>query len=111
MKDPYSVIKKRLITEKSKVLEDLQHKASNRSIARCKSPKYVFLVDTGANKNDIAVAIEEIYKEQGIKVTKVNTLHTKAKVKRRGRGRPGNTTLCKKAIVTLEEGNSLEGKV
>lgn len=107
MKDPFSVVKQRLITEKTKVLEDLQNKTSNRSLAKCKSPKYVFIVDVNANKNDISLAIEEIYKDQGVKVTKVNTLFAKTKEKRRGRFRPGTTPVYKKAIVTFEEGNTI----
>lgn len=105
--DPFSIIKKRLVTEKSKVLEDLQNKTSNRSIAKCKSPKYVFVVDNRANKNEIGNAIEEIYKEQGVKVTKVNTLFAKSKEKRRGRFKPGKTAVFKKAIVTLQTGNTI----
>ena len=107
MKDPYEVIKSRYITEKATVLEQLHTAKSNRSIARCESPKYVFVVDSSANKREIATAIEEIYKEQKIKVTKVNTLHMKRKPKRRGRGRPGMTATFKKAVVTMEPGDTI----
>lgn len=111
MKDPYSIIIKRRLTEKSKLMEELHNKSNNPSIARCKTPKCVFEVALDANKNDIRVAIEEIYKEQNVKVVKVNTVRLKGKLKRRGRGRIGATSKLKKAVVTLEEGNALAEKV
>lgn len=110
MKDPFAVIKKRLVTEKSRLMEDLKNRTSSKSLAKFKLPKYVFVVDPTANKNDIAAAVEEIYSEQGVKVLKVNTLHTSCKTKRRGKGRPGDTVAFKKAIVTLQEGDALEEK-
>ncbi len=108
MKDPYAVIKSRYVTEKATVLEQLQTSESNPCSLRCKSPKYVFLVDRLANKQEIARAIELIYKEQNVKVTKVNTLHTKRKFKRRGRGKKGLTASLKKAIVTMEPGDVID---
>lgn len=108
MKNPYDVIKSRYVTEKSTVLEQLQDNESNRCVARCKSPKYVFSVDIKAGKQDIKDAILQIYKEQKIKVVAVNTLILKPKPKRRGRGRPGSTAKIKKAIVTLEEGDRID---
>lgn len=108
MDNPFKFIKSRYITEKSTVLEQLQDNNSNRSVARCKLPKYVFLVDINANKRDIAAAIELIYREQEIKVTRVNTLVLKPKKKRRGKGRLGATARVKKAIVTLEEGDRID---
>jgi len=108
MKDPYVVIKSRYVTEKATVLEQLQIAESNQSVERCKSPKYVFIVDRHANKQEIAQAIEAIYKEQNVKVTKVNTLHTKRKLKKRGRGKKGLTASHKKAIVTMEPGDMID---
>ncbi len=108
MKNPYDIIKKRYTTEKSSVLERLQTSESNRSLSRCKTPKYVFVVDSQANKLQIASAIEEIYKEKKIKVVGVNTIRVKEKPKRRGRGRPGAKASFKKAIVTLEAGDIIE---
>lgn len=108
MKDPYEVIKSRYVTEKVTVLEQLHTADSNRALERCKSPKYVFIVDRHANKHEIAHAVESIYKEQNVKVTKVNTLHTKRKTKRRGRGKRGLTTSYKKAIVTMEPGDIID---
>lgn len=108
MKDPYAIIKSRYVTEKSTVLEQLHTAESNKSVARCKSPKYVFIVDSSANKHEIAYAIEAIYKERKLKVAKVNTLHTKCKTKRKGRGKIGMTSSLKKAIVTMEPGDTID---
>jgi large subunit ribosomal protein L23 len=108
MKDPYTIIKARHVTEKAAVLEQLHTADSNKSLARCDSPKYVFIVATCANKCEIAAAIEEIYKQQKVKVAKVNTIQMKGKPKRRGRGRPGKTAAFKKAIVTLTPGDSID---
>jgi large subunit ribosomal protein L23 len=109
-KSPYSVVKSRHITEKARVLEQLQFNASNPCVKKCNSPKYVFLVDKKANKREIADAIEEIYAERKVKVVSVNTVNAKPKQKRL-RGRPGMKPGFKKAIVTLEAGDSLEEKV
>jgi large subunit ribosomal protein L23 len=106
-KSPYDIIQSRYLTEKSKVLQELQSSTSNACVAKCKSPKYVFLVDKRANKKEIAEAIEEIYAEKNVKVVAVNTINGKAKA-RRVRGRLGKTSAFKKAIITLEEGDNLE---
>jgi large subunit ribosomal protein L23 len=106
-KNPYNVIKRLHVTEKSMMLENLKEAKSNPSLARCKSPKYVFIVDDCATKPDIAAALEEIYREKNIKVMAVNTLNVKPKA-RRVRGRQGMTQSSKRAIVTLQEGDSLD---
>lgn len=106
-KDPYQVIKHQHVTEKARMLQELKNAKSNRSLARCKLPKYVFIVDPAATKRDIAAALEEIYSDKQIKVVSVNTINVKAKP-RRVRGRAGETTSFKKAIVTLEEKDSLD---
>jgi large subunit ribosomal protein L23 len=103
----YAIIKKRRITEKSQTLLNLVASVSNKSVAKCKEPKYVFEVESSANKTQIKVAIEEIYKERGIKVKKVNTLNTKPK-KKRMRGQIGYVSGFKKAVVTLSENDKLE---
>lgn len=105
-KTPYSVIKSRYITEKTRVLEDLKDNKSNPSVAACESPKYVFLVDVKANKREIAQAVEKIYAEKSIKVKSVNTITMKPK-KKRVRGREGFKSGYKKAIVTLEKGDQI----
>lgn len=106
-RNPFEIIKHRHITEKSKMLQELKNSESNASVRRCKNPKYVFIVDRRANKQEIAVALEEIYREEKIKVVAVNTVNVKSKP-RRVRGRAGKTAMLKKAIVTLEEGDNLD---
>ena len=108
MKDPYQVIKSRYITEKTTMLGGLHKASHNPSLAKCDSPKYVFLVDINATKPEIASAIEKMYSEKGVKVAAVNTIRTKRKPMRRRRGRPGSTIALKKAIVTMMPGSLIE---
>ena len=108
--NPYDIIKSRRLTEKSRVLENLQHAKSNPSVSRCNSPKAVFNVDQKANKAQIAWAIEKIYSEKKIKVVSVNTISIKPK-KRRVRGFLGKTAGLKKAVVTFRPGDQLEEQV
>ena len=107
---PYAIIKNRRMTEKSRMLENLQNATSNASVKRCKTPKYVFDVEPQANKQEIAQALEEIYADKKIKVLSVNTVTVKSK-QRRVRGFLGNTSVGKKAIVTLAPGNSIDETV
>ena len=109
-KSPYHIIKSRHVTEKSTVLEGLQHSNSNKCTAKCSSPKYVFIVDRDANKVEVARALEDIYKEKKIKVKRVNTINMKPK-KRRVRGYKGFRPAVKKAIVTLESGDTIDEAV
>jgi len=106
-KNLYQVIKHQHVTEKSMMLQRLKTAESNPSLKACESPKYVFIVERTANKHDIARALEEIYKNEGIKVVAVNTINVKPKA-RRVRGRPGYKNAFKKAIVTLRPGDSLD---
>lgn len=106
-KNYYQIIKHQHVTEKAMMLQELKNAKSNVSLTRCESPKYVFIVDPKANKHQIANAIEEIYKEKRIKVVAVNTINVKSKA-RRVRGRLGKKSAFKKAIVTLEKGDSLD---
>ncbi len=86
----YDVILSPHITEKATVLSELN--------------KVVFKVAKDATKDEIATAVEELFK---VKVTKVNTLVAKGKVKR-FRGVIGQRSDVKKAIVTLAEGQSID---
>ncbi len=63
-----------------------------------------FKVPLDATKPEIKAAVEGIF---GVKVTAVNTLIAKGKVKR-FRGRPGVRSDVKKAVVTLAEGHSID---
>jgi len=86
----YDTILAPLITEKATLLSEQN--------------KVVFRVSMESTKDEIAAAIEELFK---VKVTKVNTLIQKGKTKR-FRGRPGRRVDIKKAIVTLQEGQSID---
>ena len=109
MYSPYKIIKKRYLTEKAAVLEKLKDATSNRSVSRCETPKYTFLVDSNANKPQIAEAIEAMYAEKNVKVIAVNTITVKPKMRnKRGRMNPGVKQGFKKAIVTLAVGNVIE---
>jgi large subunit ribosomal protein L23 len=86
----YDTILAPLITEKATLLSEQN--------------KVVFKVSLDSTKEEIASAVEELFK---VKVTKVNTLVQKGKTKR-FRGRPGRRVDVKKAIVTLQEGQSID---
>lgn len=64
----------------------------------------VFRVARDASKPEIKAAIEGLFK---VKVRAVNTLRTPGKVKR-FRGTVGRRPEIKKAVVTLEEGHSID---
>jgi large subunit ribosomal protein L23 len=63
-----------------------------------------FRVSSDASKPQIKAAIEGLF---DVKVKAVNTLVQKGKIKQ-FRGRPGQRSDVKKAIVTLVEGNSID---
>jgi large subunit ribosomal protein L23 len=63
-----------------------------------------FKVALDATKPEIKFAIEQLFE---VRVTAVNTLRQKGKVKR-WRGKPGRRSDYKKAIVTLAEGQSID---
>ncbi|MCM8772396.1 MAG: 50S ribosomal protein L23 [candidate division WOR-3 bacterium] len=90
MFDPYKIIKHPIITEKSTLLE--------------KENKYVFCVDSKANKNQIKKAIEEIYK---VKVEKVFVINVPPKKRRYRFFIEGYKSGFKKAIVKLKEGEKI----
>jgi large subunit ribosomal protein L23 len=87
----YTVLKSALITEKA------TKDAANR--------KYVFIVDKNANSIEIKKAVEKVYK---VKVSKVNTIVMKGKVKRVKWNQPGRTSSYKKAIITLKQGSEIK---
>jgi large subunit ribosomal protein L23 len=109
-KSPYDIVLSKHVTEKARVLEQLKFNNSNPCVTKCVTPKYVFIVDKKANKQEIADAIEEIYSERKVKVVKVNTVTIKPK-ERRMRGRAGMKPGFKKAIVSFEAGDTLDEKV
>jgi large subunit ribosomal protein L23 len=105
--NPYEIILSRHMTEKAHVLQSLQSNVSNACVRKCVTPKYVFIVDKRANKQQIANAIQSIY--SGTKVLSVNTINVPQK-ERRMRGRKGMKAGFKKAIVTLQPGDVIEEK-
>ena len=86
----YDVITSPVITEKATILSE--------------ENKVVFRVPLSANKKDIAEAIEELFK---VKVKAVNTIVQKGKTKR-FRGIKGRRSDVKRAIVTLQDGQSID---
>ena len=86
----YDTILSPIITEKATLLSEKN--------------KVVFRVARDASKDEIAAAVEELFK---VKVTKVNTINVQGKTKR-FRGQLGKRADIKKAIVTLAEGQSID---
>jgi large subunit ribosomal protein L23 len=66
--------------------------------------QYVFRVRIEATKPEIKAAVEGLF---GVSVTAVNTLVVKGKAKR-FKGRPGQRSDWKKAVVRLAEGQSID---
>jgi len=94
VKSPYEILLLPRITE--------------RSLALSADGKYTFIVATDANKIEIAEAIEKHYEKDKIKVASVNTIHVRGKVRGKSRFRkPGATPKWKKAIITLQKGQTL----
>lgn len=88
--NPYEVLIKPVLSEKSN---------AEREVGR----KYTFLVKSQATKVEVKAAIESLW---GVKVTKVNTLITRGKVRRRGM-HLHLSKAAKKAVVALAEGQTL----
>jgi len=91
MKDPRSVIRRALITEKGTVMRELRN-------------QYHFEVARDANKIEIKRAIESIF---NVKVKAVQTLQIRGKIKRQGRF-AGKRSDWKKAVVTLQPDQKIE---
>jgi len=77
---------------------------SEKSYAGLEHNSYTFLVDPRSNKTEIKEAVQAIW---NVRVTSVNTLKRKGKLKRRGYTK-GHRPLEKRAIVTLAEGDAIE---
>ena len=71
---------------------------SEKSVLMSQQGRYTFRCRTDANKIEIRQAIEKIF---DVRVSNVNTLIVKGRVKQLGRKRAGKTPNWKKAIVTL----------
>lgn len=90
MKDPYKIILKPVITEKSTMLKEV-----NREIC--------FEVDSRTNKSEIKKAIEQLFK---VKVESVRIMNKRGKPRRVGRTM-GKKKDWKKAYVKLKEGEKM----
>lgn len=90
MKNPYDVIRRPIITEKTTKLTEER--------------KYTFEVAPDANKIEVKKAVEEVF---DVNVESVNIINVRRKKRRVGKYegmRPG----VRKAIVTLAEGQKLD---
>jgi large subunit ribosomal protein L23 len=90
MEKNYDIIRSPAITEKATLLSEAN--------------QVVFNVALGASKPEIKKAVEELF---SVKVKAVNTIVRKGKTKR-FRGIRGQQSDVKKAIVTLEDGQSID---
>jgi large subunit ribosomal protein L23 len=87
---PYEVLRRPLVTEKTTML--------------AAHSKFVFEVALGANKPQIAAAVELAF---NVHVVDVNTAHVRGKLKRYGKG-IGRQASWKKAVVTLRPGEQIQ---
>ncbi len=86
------IIKKILMTEKGTRLKEVAN-------------QYIFEVDRGANKLEIRRAVEQQF---SVKVKEVNTMMRRGKAKRLRTASYGRTPSWKRAVVTLQDGQSIE---
>jgi large subunit ribosomal protein L23 len=92
MRDPHNVLIRPVVSEKSYALMD--------------ENVYVFIVDPSATKIDVRHAVEQAF---NVRVANVNTLNRKGKTKRnRKGGGVGHRPDTKRAIVTLQPGDSID---
>jgi large subunit ribosomal protein L23 len=89
--NPYEVLRRPVITEKSSLQSDYLH-------------RYTFEVDVRANKHQIKYAVEKVF---DVQVLAVNVMNVRGK--KRGLGKiAGRTRDWKKAIVTLAPGETIQ---
>ena len=89
-KDPRDVLLAPVVSEKSYALLDQN--------------TYTFIVHPDANKTEIKIAVERVFK---VKVTSVNTLNRQGK-RRRTRTGVGQRKSTKRAIVSVAEGQRID---
>jgi large subunit ribosomal protein L23 len=77
---------------------------SEKSYALLDQNKYTFLVDPAANKTEIKIAVEKVFK---VTVTGVNTINRVGK-QRRTRYGTGRRPDTKRAIVTVADGDRID---
>ncbi len=86
----YDLVRAPVITEKTSAISEHN--------------QVVFRVPLDANKREVKAAVEGLFQ---VKVTAVNTIRVKGKTKR-FRGRLGQRSDYKKAVVTLAEGHKID---
>ncbi|MBI5206636.1 MAG: 50S ribosomal protein L23 [Candidatus Firestonebacteria bacterium] len=91
MLNPYSIIKRPYITEKT----DKYRKNLN---------KYTFEVDINANKFEIVEAVKQLF---NVKVTSINIIKLHGKKRSMRFKTPGKRPDRKKAIVTIAKGQNI----
>ncbi len=89
--NPFEIIKTVRLTEKGTRQAD-------------KYNQYTVVADRLATKPQIRQAVQELFK---VKVTRVNTLNVRGKLRRQRTLQEGRTSSWKKAIVTLKEGDKI----
>jgi len=77
---------------------------SEKSYGLLDENKYTFVVRPDANKTEIKIAVEKVFK---VKVTSVNTLNREGK-RRRTRFGVGQRKATKRAIVSVAEGERID---
>ena len=86
------IVKKLVVTEKGTRLKEAVN-------------QYVFEVDRGANKLEIRREVEQRF---NVKVKDVNTMMRQGKAKRQRTMSYGRTPAWKRAVVTLQAGQTIE---
>jgi len=89
--NPYEIIKTVRLTEKG------TRQGENYN-------QYTVVADRLATKPQIKQAVQELFK---VKVTKINTLNVRGKLRRQRTTQAGKAPDWKKAIVTLKEGDKI----
>jgi large subunit ribosomal protein L23 len=89
--NPYQVLRRPILTEKSGQQSELLN-------------RYTFRVDVRANKHQIKDAVQRVF---NVKVLAVNVVNVRGKQRRLGRI-TGRTAAWKKAVVTLAAGQSIQ---
>ena len=89
--EQFQILKRPLITEKSSV--------------QMTNGVYVFEVDLNANKSQIAQAVRDVFK---VKVARVRTMRIKGQKNKRNRYGYFDQSDWKKALITLEKGETIE---
>tara|TARA_Y100000590_G_scaffold428066_1_gene538995 strand:+ start:150 stop:467 length:318 start_codon:yes stop_codon:yes gene_type:complete len=93
------IIIKPILTEKMAMLEEREN-------------KYAFLVSSDANKTEIKKAIEKKFEVKVIKISTLNRMGKQKQMTVKSGGRTirtvGRRSNWKKAVVTLQSGNSID---